>query len=128
MSEAASRNRRNRAAGKSWERQIETDFRALSLDTERTRDSGEHDQGDLVVRVGGKYHVLEAKNVSKVNMTDFVRQAELERDNFAAKRGLPSTAAFGAALVKRKGKTSALDGFVLMSGREYVRLIKANVS
>lgn len=128
MSEAASRNRNNRAKGGLWEARLRNDFRDAEYDIERTRNTGKKDEGDLVIRQGGLYHVIEAKNVKRVNLPDFVRQAELERDHFAANRGLPLDKVYGAAFVKTAGKASAFDGIVAMSGREYARLIKAAVS
>lgn len=128
MSEAASRNRNNRAKGGAWETRIRNDFRDAGYDIERTRNTGKHDEGDEVIRLNGLYHVIEAKNVKRINLPDFIRQAEVERDHFAANRGLALDQVFGAAFIKTAGKASAFDGIVAMSGREYARLIKAAVS
>ena len=107
-----------------WEARLENDLRwEAGLDVEQLRLSGVKDEGDGVIRLGGRYYVYEAKD-AKVNMTDFVRQAEVESANFAEKRGLPSGAVHNVAFIKRKGKSSALDGFALMSIAEYVRLMK----
>lgn len=128
MSDAAARNRRNRGAGKRWEAKLEADLRKdAGVDIERTRDSGEKDQGDGVIRLGGKYFVYEAKD-AKVNMTDFCRQAEEEARNFAERRYLPASAVHHVVFIKRKGVSSAMEGFALLPIREYVRLAKAGVS
>lgn len=122
MSDVAKRNNRNRTAGAAWERRIEQDGRAAFIDTERTRNSGVQDQGDLVMRINGRYHVIEAKNVARVNMTDFVRQANEEAIVFAARRGIDVDRVHPVAFIKKQGAASALEGFALMSVAEYLRL------
>ena len=52
--DAAARNRRNRGAGKRWEKEILDGGRGAGIDTERTRDTGTKDEGDLVLRIGGR--------------------------------------------------------------------------
>lgn len=123
MSEVAKRNARNRGAGKRWEKEILDGGRAFGIDTERTRDTGTKDEGDLVLRVGGRFHVIEAKN-AKLEPTPFLAEAEIEAQHFAEHRSLPVESVHPVVFVKRRGK-GFLDGLALVTIRDYVRLAKA---
>lgn len=123
MTDAAARNKRNRQAGKRWEAEIRDGGRStFGLDIERTRDTGTNDEGDLVIREGGHYFVIEAKN-AKLEPTPFLSEASLEASNFAKHRGLPAEVVHPAVFVKRRQKGLA-GGLVLLTVEEYVRLIK----
>lgn len=123
MSDVAARNKRNRSAGKRWEAEVRDGGRqAYGLDIERTRDTGTNDEGDLVIREGGHYFVIEAKN-AKLEPTGFLAEAEVEAKNYAKRRGLPSEIVHPAVFVKRRQK-GLKDGLVLLTVNEYVRLIR----
>lgn len=122
MTDIAKRNARNRGAGKRWEKEIEDGGRALGIDTDRTRDTGTKDQGDLVMRVdGGQYVVIEAKNAA-LQPGPFVEEALVEAKHFAELRGLPAERVHPVVFVKRRGK-NFLDSFALITVREYLRLV-----
>lgn len=123
MSEIAKRNARNRGAGKRWEKEILDGGRAEGIDTERTRDTGTKDEGDLALRLGGRFHVIEAKN-AKLEPTAFLAEAELEGKHFAEHRNLPTEVVHPVVFVKRRGK-GFLDGLALLTIREYLRLARA---
>lgn len=96
--------------------------REAGFDTERTRDTGTKDEGDHVIRHGGRYFVIEAKN-AKLAPTDFLRQADIEAKHFAEHRGLGQDKVHPVAFVKRRGM-GTLDGLALLTIREYLRLIE----
>lgn len=116
-------NRRNRQAGKTWERDILNYCREYGFDTERTRDTGTKDEGDLVLRHGGRYYVVEAKN-ARMEPTGFLNEAEVEREHFRQHRNLYDTDVSGVVFVKRRGKGSAGDGIALMTIDQYLDLIQ----
>ena len=118
-------NARNRRAGARWETDLVTGFRSLGLDTERLRLSGKQDEGDLVVRGGpGRVYVFEAKNTQTwtySKLLDYAKQARVEASNYAARRNL-TPLPHHAAVMKVHGK-GWQDGMVLLSMREYLRLM-----
>lgn len=126
MTDIAARNKRNRGAGKRWEKEIEVGGRAAGIDTERTRDSGTKDQGDLVMRAAGKFIVIEAKNAA-LQPGPFVEEALLEAQHFGEFRGLDPASVHPVVFVKRRGK-GFLDSFALTTVREYLRLVEGGQS
>lgn len=123
MSDTSTRNRTNRARGKTWERGIRDYLRGLGFDIERTRDTGTKDEGDLVIRHGGLYHVIEAKN-AKLEPTGFLREAALEAKHFAEHRFLSPDLAVPVVFVKRRGFGSPGDGLAIMTVDQYANLIR----
>lgn len=124
MTDVAARNATARRRGKAWEREILAGCRALGIDTERTRDTGSNDEGDLVLRLGGKYIVIEAKNVAKLDPAGFTAEAVLEGKNFATHRALPPSAVHSVVFAKRRGRAFP-EGYALLPITEYIRLAKA---
>lgn len=124
MSDIARQNRRNRGAGKAWERAIEVEGRQMGFDVDRTRDTGTKDQGDLVIREGGQYVVVEAKNAA-LQPGPFVEEALLEAKHFAEFRGLPAERVHPVVFIKRRGVGSIGKAFALTTIDEYLRLVKA---
>lgn len=110
-----SRNRASaKAAGTSWETAI---VRTL-IDNgwphaERRRLSGAYDKGDIAGVVGV---VIEAKNTTKLDISAALNEAMVERDNAGA--------AIGAAWIKRRGRASAADGYVVLDGHTFMQLLK----
>ena len=117
---AAAQNRRNRSAGKAWERRIRDDGRALCIDVEHTRDTGTNDEGDLVYRIGGRFYVIEAKNTGKFE-PKHVDESIVEAANFAVARRLDPALVHPVVFRKRHGKASLLDGFAITTVAEYLR-------
>lgn len=77
----------------------------------RQPQNGLGDVGDVWARP----FVLECKNVARVDLPAFVRQAEEE----AERAGLP----FGVAVVKARGKSPA-DAHVVLSLRTFARVVR----
>src|SRR5690625_7611601 len=110
--------------------QFETDvlkwLRSVGYDAERLTKTGQQDEGDIVVKVGGIPFVLELKNEKKINLTDYVRQAETERDNYEKHRDIVpelSPLSAGYAAVAKKRNAPIPDAFVVVPLRESVRHI-----
>lgn len=116
----------NRRKGARWEADLRNGLRNSAYDTEALRLHGKDDEGDLVVRPAGSrlvvpdFIVIEAKDAA-MNVTDFVRQAILEGDNFAKHRDLDRDRVTGVAVVKRRGKNWR-ESLVLTTLAEYMKL------
>ena len=101
--------------GTAWETEICKTLKMCGWPyAERRRLSGSEDRGDIAGIPGV---VIEAKNCRKTELASWVDEANIERDN--------DHADLGVAWFKRRGKTSALDGFVAMDGRTFLQLIHA---
>lgn len=76
----------NKAKGSLFERQIEDYFNACGLKARRLPRAGSKDIGDVAVELlGTDVLVVEAKNVAKNLMSQWLREAEVEAENYAAK-------------------------------------------
>ena len=109
---------RNRAsakkAGTSWESAIVAALvRAGWPYAERRRLSGAADKGDIA---GVPGVCIEAKNTNRLELAAALDEATTERDNAAA--------VYGVAWIKRKGRASAEDGYVVMDGAQFLSLLK----
>lgn len=103
-----------RQAGTAWETAI---VKALIANgwphAERRRLSGARDRGDIA---GVPGICIEAKNTTQLAVAAAVDEANVE--------ALNANVPVGVAWFKRKGKTSPLDGYVLMSGDTFLRLLQ----
>lgn len=108
-----------RKAGTSWESEI---VRALIAagwpHAERRRLAGKRDRGDIAGVAG---IVIEAKNTNRLELAAAVDEARQEALN--DRTGVLGIS-HGVAWIKRKGKTSAEDGYVVMDGRTFMALLK----
>ena len=111
---------KNKRAGARFELDLLNGFRDAGFPTERLRLAGKHDEGDLVVDFEGQAVVVEAK-AGVMHPADFVRQAALERDNYAKARGLNPAVVEGVAVVKARGKSWRV-AYVLTTVREFFGL------
>lgn len=101
-------------AGTAWETAIVQTLIAYGYPhAERRRLSGAHDRGDIA---GVPGVVIEAKNTNRLELAAAVDEANIE----AANAHVP----IGVAWFKRKGKPSPLDGYVVMDGATFLRLIQ----
>lgn len=82
--------------------------------TERRRLAGQFDRGDIAGIPGV---VIEAKNAKGVAIAAWVDEANTECMNDGA--------AVGVVWWKRRGKTSAGEGFVTMDGQTFIHLLTA---
>lgn len=104
---------RNKAKGSSWERAIVEYLRAAGWPfAERRLAGAAKDRGDIAGVVGV---VIEAKNTATARLAEWVDETELERTNDGAW--------LGVVWHKRKGKTSAADGYVTMTGAQFTALL-----
>ena len=106
---------RSKAKGTSWESAI-VDFLKTEgvLHAERRTLAGAKDRGDIAGIPGV---VIEGKSVAKLEPAKHIDEANIEAHNDGAD--------LGVAWVKRRGKTCAGSGFVLMDGHTFVRLLRA---
>jgi hypothetical protein len=98
-----------------WETQIVNEIRKWNPYAERRARSGSKDRGDIAGIPGW---VIEAKyGAKRADFPGWWREAETERENDGAE--------FAAVWQKRVGKQSALDGWVIMDGATFLRLLAA---
>lgn len=81
---------------------------------ERRALNGSKDRGDIAGIPGV---VIEAKNQNRISLAEWVDEAEVERVN--------DRAWLGVVWAHRKGKATAADGYVVMSGRQFLTLLRA---
>lgn len=90
--------------------------------------SGKADEGDLVFRHRGKFHVHEYKNVktwSYATLLGYLAEAKAECGNFLSSRMLVPGKGHYAVVLKQHGKGWS-DGIVLMPVSEYLRLLDSD--
>ena len=80
---------------------------------ERRALNGSKDKGDLT---GIPDVVIEAKNQNRQSLAEWLDEALAERDN--------ADASIGAVWFKRRGKGSPGDGYVLLDGHTFARLLR----
>jgi hypothetical protein len=105
----------NKRKGTAWESSIVAFLREKGFTyAERRALSGALDKGDLA---GVPGLVVEAKHVSRTDLSGWLDEAEQERDN--------AKADVGVVWMKRRGYTSPGRAYVVMSGDDLVWLLKA---
>lgn len=100
--------------GTNFESLIKNYFIEQGFDADRQVLSGAKDVGDI--KVYGIDAVFELKNCVKLNLSGWIEETEVERQN-AGRR-------FGFSVFKRKGKGSACDQYALMPLSTLVELLK----
>jgi hypothetical protein len=104
---------RNKAKGSAWERAIVEHLKAAGWPFAERRLAGStKDRGDIAGVVGV---VIEAKNTATARLAEWIAETELERTNDGAW--------LGVVWHKRKGKGSAADGYVTMTGAQFTQLL-----
>jgi len=78
----------NKIKGTKFESGLVELFRTLGHTAERLRLAGKDDEGDIAVIIAGKTYILEAKNVKKIDLPTFWKEAEVEAKNYAKARKL----------------------------------------
>lgn len=105
---------RSKAKGTSWESAIVDFLRSYGWPhVERRTLNGAADRGDIAGIPGV---VIEAKSVKTITLGAFVDEAGKERAN--------DRADLGVAWIKRRGKTSAEHGYVVMDGAQFAWLLR----
>ena len=75
-------------AGKRYESELMKYMREQGWDVERLRLTGTEDEGDLLLRSGDDRHVIEAKRTKSLDLAGWVKEAQVERANYANHRGI----------------------------------------
>jgi hypothetical protein len=105
---------RERARGTAWESEIVRALRAFGfIHAERRALNGANDLGDITGL--GPRVVIEAKNAKTITLAGWLDEAETERANAGAD--------IGVVWFKRRGRASAADGYVLMSGQQFMDML-----
>jgi hypothetical protein len=100
--------------GTAWETAIVRYLAPLFPGVERRALAGVLDRGDIA---GVPGTVIEAKNCRTPKLGSWVDEAVVEQANASAR--------IGVVWHKRVGRVSPADGFVTMSGRQFVELLVA---
>ena len=79
------------AAGKRFESLLTSHMRDLGWDVERLRLTGVEDEGDVLLRAPSGRTVIEAKREKGFKLAGWVKEAQVERDNYANHRSLDPT-------------------------------------
>jgi len=104
-----------RDKGTRWESAVVALLQAAGWPhAERRALAGTRDRGDIA---GVPGLVVEAKNAARLDLAGWLAEAQQERANDGAE--------YGVVWVKRKGKAAAKDGYVVMDGETFVRLLAA---
>lgn len=105
----------SRRKGTAWESSVVTYLIDRGWPhAERRALAGANDKGDIAGLPGV---CLELKSCARLELALWWEEAKAERRN--------AKAATAAVWFKRKGKTSPVDGFVVMDGETYTDLLKA---
>lgn len=78
-------------AGKRFESELTSVMREDGWDVERLRLAGVEDEGDILLRTGAGRYVIEAKREKGFSLAGWVKEARVERDNYAAHRSLDAS-------------------------------------
>lgn len=104
---------KSKAKGSAWERAIVEHLRAVGWPVAERRLAGStKDRGDIAGVVGV---VVEAKNAARMQLAEWIDEADLERANDGAW--------LGVVWHKRRGRASAADGYVTMTGAQFTALL-----
>ena len=109
-----------RKAGTSFERLVADYLRDVVDDRiDRRAKTGAKDRGDIGgVRIWTQRVVLECKEVSKIALSQWATEAEVERGNDGALAGV--------VVHKRRGKGRAADQWVTMTLGDFAALLKGD--
>ena len=100
--------------GTAWESAVVDYLRAQGWPHAELRNlSGAKDRGDIAGVIGV---CIEAKNQARHSLAEWLDEARVEKANAGA--------AVGVVWFHRRGKSSAGDGFVLMSGHQFVEMLR----
>ena len=78
----------NKKVGNKFEIKLVEFFRGLGHLAERLRLAGKDDEGDVVAVIAGKTYLFELKNVKRIDLPQFWREAEVEVKNYTKARKL----------------------------------------
>jgi hypothetical protein len=108
----------NGAKGSLWENTVLKYLRSKGILAERLARAGKDDQGDIVCFVAGKPYVLELKNVQRIDLPKFWREATVEAENYAKARNItPVPPAY--VIVKRRNAPAG-SGWVVQTLDQWI--------
>lgn len=100
--------------GTGWETAIVDYLRAQGFPHAERRLAGSNkDRGDIAGLPGV---VIEAKNQNRFDIAEWLNEAETEKAN--------DRAWLGVVWAKKRGKSSAGDGYVVMTGAQFAELLR----
>lgn len=112
----------NTRKGNKFQNDTERKLIEKSLDADLLPKRGTKDEGDLRLRVEDKTYILELKNEGRWNLTDYMRQARVEAENYQARKG---ETVFSYAAVLKKRQAPIMDAFVVVPLHEWLKQIGA---
>lgn len=102
----------NKAKGSRWEIDLESFFNDSGLRARRLPRAGVNDIGDVSIELkSGRVLVVEAKNVKAANMSEFLRQASVEADNYEVKYNQPTI----PVVITKTRQKGTVDGRVTLT-------------
>jgi Holliday junction resolvase len=110
----------NKAKGTRFESAITDHLSGRGMYARRLPRTGVNDVGDVEVRLSDAVVVLEAKATKQIDLAQFVKEASVEAENYAAKFKKAET--YGAAVVKRRMKGTG-QAYVVMELDEFMDLL-----
>lgn len=117
-------NRYATAAGKKYQRDLMKHLRDdLGLDAENLVLTGAEDEGDVVLRHTGVAYqtIIEAKRTRAVDLAGWVKQAEVERDNYVKHRILRDVQDTGFVVVHYRRQHGVAQSYVTTTLPEWLR-------
>jgi hypothetical protein len=117
-------NRYATAAGRKYQRDVMKFMRDdLGLDAENLVLTGAEDEGDIVLKWWARDTlqrvVFEAKREKGFHLADWIKQAEIERDNYTKHRGL-GAGSTGFAVVHARRQHGIAQSYVTLPLNEYL--------
>lgn len=111
----------NKAKGSRWESDIENFLNESGLKARRLPRNGSKDIGDVALEVPPDLVVvIEAKNVKSPDMSQFLREAEIEAHHYDEKYGVST---LGVVVTKTRQK-GVDEGRVTMTLESFVNLLR----
>lgn len=111
----------NKAKGSRWEIDLESFFNDSGLHARRLPRAGANDIGDVSVELkSGRVLVVEAKNVKAANMSEFLRQASVEADNYENKYNQPTV----PVVITKTRQRGTADGRVTLTVETLIDLLR----
>ena len=100
--EIRKRNRTNKRNGASYEIQLVQWFRNMGHKCERRSKAGSRDEGDVAVEIGEWVYCIEAKNVAKMALPEFLAQAHVQANHYAENRTMDRGRVIPLVVIKRR--------------------------
>ena len=100
--------------GTAWETKIVDYLKDNGWDARRKPQTGTADEGDISIEEL-PWLVIEAKAAKDYNLASWVAEANVEAENAHAR--------VGVVWAKRRGKTAAGDGYVVMDGDSFTEIV-----